>query len=821
MTVKLLALSLLPFLAGWLMNTGMLPFLGGIWLDLIATLTLAGWGYLAYRMMPHMKKPIKIIFVQNLVGLIALALLLYQLVILEHYWLNFVGIWTQLYFAPVFVLGVQLTNWTHSTAAAYCVSFLILAAFSGVGCWKYHRDQKPKAPYTPRKESLTVITLWLCVFALLLWGASMFCITNAVAEQYRVILSEASEAYHNFAARVSGLAPWYGYNLQQYDRSMTDKAYTIFHILDIQKTFPTEYILEDEEMFYRGDFPNILGDKWPELETVVQLYDAQDELIIGPGNYIFFPYITEENWAKGEDYHTDYAWIDIGKTPGNWQDDDYARFRTMYAGTRSLYDIELMRITGFLEDGKMTPVKLDYVTESHIRGAVEQLEPVESGIDESGAEYAKYEYTYRELEEKGLFQWQNQFDHLEDSEQPEGLVTVYAQAPRITMYEEDLPVRSPWNRREYANLWELLQDMPEDSRTLNRLYSNYSLTQVIRFDSYAAQNTAGETVYTLVTATVSYPLKEAVKHLGWVYVITFLIALFGVLMIRKGIRDHLTEPLADITSAMKDGFGRPFTPDYPPDWRETYELWNVYRNTQDTLRFRQNEIKRLEAKLDYAQKAEDSRRKMTSGIAHELKTPLAIVHSYAEGLKEHIAEDKRDQYLDTILSETDRMDGLVLQMLDLSRLEAGKVKLSRDQFSLSELTAAVLRKLEGLAKEKNLTVDYDPKEKCPVSADEGRITQAITNLAANAVQYAPPGSVIQVKVFQQWHKMIFTIENEAKAFTPEELEKVWETFYRTDKSRSGRGTGLGLAIVKSIIDLHGGKCGVENTETGVKFRFEL
>ena len=94
-----------------------------------------------------------------------------------------------------------------------------------------------------------------------------------------------------------------------------------------------------------------------------------------------------------------------------------------------------------------------------------------------------------------------------------------------------------------------------------------------------------------------------------------------------------------------------------------------------------NEITRLNTALTYAKTAEENRRQMTSHIAHELKTPLAVVHSYAEGLQEHIAEDKRDKYIDVILSETERMDAMVLEMLDLSRLEAGKVKLSRDQFS--------------------------------------------------------------------------------------------------------------------------------------------
>ena len=98
------------------------------------------------------------------------------------------------------------------------------------------------------------------------------------------------------------------------------------------------------------------------------------------------------------------------------------------------------------------------------------------------------------------------------------------------------------------------------------------------------------------------------------------------------------------------------------------------------LQLQKSEITRLNTALDYAKTAEENRRQMTSNIAHELKTPLAVIHSYAEGLRERVAEEKRDRYLEVILSETERTDGMVLELLDLSRLEAGKVKLARETF---------------------------------------------------------------------------------------------------------------------------------------------
>jgi signal transduction histidine kinase len=250
------------------------------------------------------------------------------------------------------------------------------------------------------------------------------------------------------------------------------------------------------------------------------------------------------------------------------------------------------------------------------------------------------------------------------------------------------------------------------------------------------------------------------------------------------------------------------------------QLAQHYEKTTDKLLSNKNEITRLTTALEYAQEAEQSRRQMVSNIAHELKTPLAIIHSYSEGLKERIAEEKREQYLDVILTESERMDAMVLEMLDLSRLEAGKVTLARDEFSLTELVQLVFGKLEMTAEGKELNITFDFKGDCRISADEARIGQVISNFAANAIKYTPHGGNVHVKVFVNRGK-VFSVENDSKPFTNEELEKVWETFYQADNARKSEGAGLGLTIAKSIIELHGGKCFVRNTKTGVEFGFTV
>jgi signal transduction histidine kinase len=118
---------------------------------------------------------------------------------------------------------------------------------------------------------------------------------------------------------------------------------------------------------------------------------------------------------------------------------------------------------------------------------------------------------------------------------------------------------------------------------------------------------------------------------------------------------------------------------------------------------------------------------------------------------------------------------------------------------------------------------------CEITADEGRITQAVTNLVSNAIKYSPRGGTVHLGVTREKNQTLFSIENESEPLSEEVLAKIWDSFYRADASRTEKGTGLGLSITKAIIELHGGTCQVRNTTThrendtitGVEFKFYL
>ena len=236
------------------------------------------------------------------------------------------------------------------------------------------------------------------------------------------------------------------------------------------------------------------------------------------------------------------------------------------------------------------------------------------------------------------------------------------------------------------------------------------------------------------------------------------------------------------------------------------------------LRPLQDELTRQQQAIAYAKNAEESRRAMTSAIAHELKTPIAVMSSYAQALQEHIDESKQEHYLGVIREEADKMDRMVLELLDLSRLEAGRYKLRRQDFNLTELVREILKPLEPEIAEKHLDISWQIGEE-KANGDRYRFGQVVENYLTNAIRHTPDSGKIVLRIGMN-HET-FSVENQGEHIPQENIKKVWETFWQGDAARNTRGSGLGLAICRTIMTLHGGSCKVENTGMGVRFTATL
>lgn len=234
--------------------------------------------------------------------------------------------------------------------------------------------------------------------------------------------------------------------------------------------------------------------------------------------------------------------------------------------------------------------------------------------------------------------------------------------------------------------------------------------------------------------------------------------------------------------------------------------------------------KKLLQDIEKERELEKMRREFVAGVSHELKTPISLIEGYAEALKDNVAEEnERDYYLDVIIDESQNMGKLVSEMLNLARLESGNMKLNMESFNIGALMDEIVRKYSNAMAEKNISLSYSSNEKLNVNGDISKIEQVIRNLLTNAIRYSDVSGSIYINTFEKADDVFIEIENTGQHIADDQMDKIWEKFYRVEKSRNRNlgGTGLGLSIVKNILVLHNSNFGVQNTERGVKFYFSL
>lgn len=245
---------------------------------------------------------------------------------------------------------------------------------------------------------------------------------------------------------------------------------------------------------------------------------------------------------------------------------------------------------------------------------------------------------------------------------------------------------------------------------------------------------------------------------------------------------------------------------------------------EQTIRELRQSNEQLAQEIKKKERIDNMRQEFIVNVSHELKTPIALIQGYAEGLTAGVADDPEDRkyYCDTIADEADHMNKLVMQLLNLSRLELGAEQTYSEDIDLHELCAEAVRKTAVLCESRGLTVEYD--DTCiTVRTDGDLLDQVLMNYLSNAIRYTVDGGKIKISAKQTGDCVRLTVFNEGDGLPEEELPKIWEKFYRTDRARTREagGTGIGLSLVRAIADTLHGSCGVENVEGGIVFWFEL
>ena len=249
---------------------------------------------------------------------------------------------------------------------------------------------------------------------------------------------------------------------------------------------------------------------------------------------------------------------------------------------------------------------------------------------------------------------------------------------------------------------------------------------------------------------------------------------------------------------------------------------------ETTIKQLKNTNLELEKDVEEKSHIDEMRKSFISDVSHELKTPIALIQGYSEGLIENVNtdEESRKYYAEVILDEATKMDKLVKQLLELMKLEYGKMNFNNENFNIIELEKEILRKSEVMIQKEDIQVEMDKQEEIIVYADDFYIDQVLTNYITNAIKYSTQingEKKIRIKNEIENNKVRISVFNTLEGLSDEELLHIWNRFYKIDESRNRAdgGTGIGLSIVKAIMNNYGNEFGARNVDGGVEFYFDL
>ena len=258
-------------------------------------------------------------------------------------------------------------------------------------------------------------------------------------------------------------------------------------------------------------------------------------------------------------------------------------------------------------------------------------------------------------------------------------------------------------------------------------------------------------------------------------------------------------------------------------------LGNNFNKMSEKLERTVSELKQannqLQKDIEQKDKLEKMRNEFLGNVSHELKTPIALIQGYAEGLKEGVNEDaeSREFYCDVIMDEASKMNQMVKNLLTLNQLEFGDEDIVFDRFNLTALVRGVLQSMEIMADQAGAKILLHTEEDIYAWADEFKVEQVVKNYVSNACHHVSGDMVIEVKMVQKDGKVRVSVFNTGTPIPEADIAHIWDKFYKVDKAhtREYGGNGIGLSIVKAIMKSFHQEYGVKNYDNGVEFWFEL
>ncbi|MFJ8219101.1 ATP-binding protein [Bacillus cereus] len=326
-----------------------------------------------------------------------------------------------------------------------------------------------------------------------------------------------------------------------------------------------------------------------------------------------------------------------------------------------------------------------------------------------------------------------------------------------------------------------------------------------------------EFIYTLSSLQ---PITKATDVMSdyYIYIIVFVLVLS--LIVCFYYSRIITKPLLKVNEATKKIMEFQFQDKL--SIKSKNEIGELSSNINQLSERMEGYINQLKKDLEKEKKLEQTRKDFIAGVSHELKTPLSVMQISASMLQDGIAPEMNQYYWEALEKEIEKMNVLIDEMLNLAKYESGTYQIQMEQVNVVDLIQQVEKDLHGQIDEKSLKIITNIDYVC-VKGKANLLEQVITNLFTNAIRYTDAKQLIVIDVKEEENAVYIGLENKGTHIAEENIDKIWDQFYRMDKSRKRvcGGTGLGLAIVKNILELHAAEYGVMNTEDGVLFYLRL
>lgn len=363
-------------------------------------------------------------------------------------------------------------------------------------------------------------------------------------------------------------------------------------------------------------------------------------------------------------------------------------------------------------------------------------------------------------------------------------------------------------------------------------YQIRSTTDVISSDEYIEMwgYLSNENAFILRSPLESIRESVTLSNKFLIY-ITLIMALIGSVFVWFFTK-RITNPILELTTLSERMADLDFDAKYVSGGTNEIGVLGENFNTmseklEQTISELKNVNYELQKDIEKKEKIETMRTEFIGNVSHELKTPIALIQGYAEGLKEGISDDPESRafYCDVIMDEADKMNQLVKNLLTLNQLEFGEAQIVFERFDITELIRGVVQSNDILIQQKEVEVRFCCDEPIFVWADEFKVEQVVCNYLSNALNHVANEKVIDIRITKndEKDKVRVSVFNTGKQIPEADVEHIWSKFYKVDKARTREygGHGIGLSIVKAIMESFQQDYGVVNYENGVAFWFEL